>query len=580
MAVIQEKGLTGYPSIDKPWLKYYEEKQTEISIPECSIYECMYNHARGFDRKSALEYLGKQVSYKKLFAQIALVSKSLKALGVKQGDVVSVCLPNVPEAVYSFYAINRIGAVANMLDVRCAGKVLESAVTEAKSDVLIVLDSVADKFTNLIADDRLKAAVAVSPVDVFGPVLKSVIRTRKPELRTAVPSGFISWRKFLSFGKGFSGVIDGEYIKDADAVVAYTGGTTGEPKGVVGTNETVNAVVEMELNVGFNESVGDSLMDIAPPWTYYGICNSLNVPLCMGLKVLLIPNLEATGLGSATLKLRPNHIITVPSSMHSFITCEEVKRADLSFIKSIILGADKLDESFENEINDFLKMHNCAARVSKGYGMTEVMAAAAYTKANANEPGSVGIPYPGNVISAFECDNDQSECIINETGEIAISGPTIMKTYFGKAKEENANIIKIHADGSKWIHTGDIGHVGLDGRIYIDGRLKRMFVKNGYKIFPSNIEHCIMKCNGVSSAAVIAIQSDSFGNKTKAYVVVKDKQSVENTDVRRQIEKIINDELFDYEYPDVYEFIDELPLTNMGKVDYAALEKRASGLAQ
>lgn len=560
-----------FPSVDKPWLKYYTEDELDITIPDMSMYANMYRHASENDSLTAIEYLGLKISYRKFFAKIEKCARALRAIGVKQGDIVSVCLPNIPEALYLLYAINRIGAVANMLDVRCGAPTLEKAIIDADSKVLFFLDSIKDKFINIKTNTSVKDVVAVSPIDSYNSFLRFIIRCKKAELRQAIPNGFLTWSDFIRKEREYDGEIECDACGAADAVIAYTGGTTGEPKGVIGTNNNINAVAEMEFKVGFNQNEHDSIFCQAPPWTYYGICNSINVPLCMGLKVILCPMVVPGDLADNILKYRPNHVVTVPSNLTGLLA-EKYKNRDFSFLRSLIVGADKLDESLETEINDFLKSHGATIRVSKGYGMTEVMAAAAYSRLNANEIGSVGIPYPLNTISAFkEIDEGVEECKIGEQGEIAILGPTIMKSYFGEAVSENGTILKRHIDGSVWAHTGDVGYVGEDGRIYIVGRIKRMFTRAGFKIFPATIEKSIMKDKDVSQAAVVSVRDDINGNIIKAFIVLK-AASIDRKIVQDRIRNIVSADLYDYELPDIYEFVDNLPLTGMGKVDYRALE--------
>ncbi|WP_167511324.1 class I adenylate-forming enzyme family protein [Pseudobutyrivibrio xylanivorans] len=520
----------------------------------------------------AIEYLGLKVTYEQLFKKIDQTGRALKAVGVNQGDIVSVCLPNIPEAIYLLYAINKIGAVANMLDVRCGAPTLEKAINDADSKVLLYLDSITDKFENVRSNTTAEVVVAVSPIEGLSPALRFIVRCKDKELRQNIPAGVFTWKAFTNKAQEFTGTIDGNSAGNNDAVIAYTGGTTGEPKGVIGTNYNVNAVVEMEFKVGFNQSEHDSFLCMAPPWTYYGICNSINVPFCMGLKVILVPKFGPDDLGELILKYKPNHVVTVPSSVGVLLS-GKYENADFSYLHSLILGADKLDESLEIEVNNYLQSHGASIRVSKGYGMTEVMAAAAYSRLNANEIGSVGVPYPLNNISAFkETDHGYEECKIGEQGEIAIIGPTVMKSYFGKFENENVDILKKHEDGTTWAHTGDIGYIGADGRVYIVGRLKRMFVKAGFKVFPATIEHCIMTNETVQVAAVVSVKDKYSGYATKAFVVLKD-NSADKKIVQSEIEKIVTDELYDYELPDIYEFVDKLPLTGMGKVDYRALEE-------
>ena len=563
--------MTGFPSIDKPWLKYYTAEELNIEIPETSLYENIKRHVGNLGGKTAIEYLGLKVSYDNMFKKIEMTARALKAVGVEHGDIVSVCLPNIPEAVYLLYAINSIGAVANMLDVRCGVPTLEKGIVDAHSKVLFYLDSITEKFEKVKENTTIETVVAVSPIDSFNRILKFFIRRKEKELRQNILKDFFTWKQFIDKGKEYSGSIESTFEGNEDAVIAYTGGTTGEPKGVIGTNRNLNAVAEMSLSVGFNQKQNDRTLCMAPLWTYYGICNSLNSTLIHGLGAILIPKFGPNDLADLILKYKPNHVITVPSSLNIFFE-EKYKDKDFSFLRSLIVGADKMDESLEREINEFLKKHGSTIRVSKGYGMTEVMAAAAYSRLNANELGSVGIPYPLNIISAFkETDEGFEECKIGEQGEIAINGPTIMSSYFGKYKTENGDILKKHLDDIMWAHTGDIGYIGEDGRVYIVGRLKRMFVKAGFKVFPATIEHCIMANEEVAVAAVVPSKEESSGFITKAFIVLKN-NNADKIQIQSEIERNVANNLYDYEIPDIYEFIDSMPLTGMGKIDYRVLE--------
>ena len=571
----RQTGLTGYPSIDKPWLRYYDSAVEDLDIPDCSVYDLMEKYTKEFDDECAIEYLKIKISYKELREKINTTARALKAIGVKQGDIVSVCLPNIPEVVYLVYAINKIGAVANLLDVRCGEIALKTVVLDAKSSVLFSLDSVTERFDKFLCETSVKTAISISPIESLSWSIRTIIRMSNCELRPVVPKRFISWKKFWNKGKKYTDSIDSICHKNNEAFIAYTGGTTGIPKGVIATNENMNAQFLMQNTFGHNVGCGDRALVIAPPWTYYGLCNSINNCLCSGMCLVLIPKFNNDEFGQMIVKHRPNYIVTVPAALLSIIGCSELKKADLSFIKCLCVGADKLDEKTEMQVNLFLKARGCESLVQKGYGMTEVMAAASCTKKGVDGVGSVGIPCPNVVISAFiEKEGLYEECNIGEQGEIAIQSKTIMKGYFGPAEIETKDIVKRHADGTVWAHTGDVGYVGKDGRIYIVGRIKRMFTRNGFKVFPATIETCILKVEEVSQAAVVSVKDDMNGNITKAYIVLKDGIADKKL-IQSKIEKTVADELYDYEIPDIYEFVDKLPLTGMGKIDYRALEELA-----
>ena len=565
--------LTGYPSIDKPWLKYLENKITDLDIPQCDVFEYLKKSSQQFGKDVAIEYLSCRISYNKLFEKIDEAARALKAVGVQEGEIVSVCLPNIPEVVYLIYAINRIGAVANLLDVRAGETALKTALIDSKSEVLICLDLVCDKVSAILQDTNVRIAVAVSALDSLPSVVGLFIKLTRRNLNPKVSTSFISWRKFVELGRSYNGIIDAIYKENANAYIAYTGGTTGIPKGVIATNENIIAQCKMQALFGHNVGKGDRSLSLAPPWTYYGLCNSINNCLCVGMTLLLIPKIDNKELGATIVRTKASYIVTVPMTLFSIMEDRSLKDANLSFVNALIVGADKLDESLEIRMNEFLEAHGCKNHVQKGYGMTEVMAAAACTKKGVDAIGSVGIPCPGVTISAFaEANGIYSECRAGEKGEIAIQAPTIMRGYFGYAEKETCDVLKQHEDGLVWAHTGDVGYVGEDGRIYIVGRIKRMFTRNGYKIFPATVENCISNHNAVEQAAVVSVKDEKNGNLTKAFVVKKHFADIDNDTLKTELSKLTADDLYEYEIPDIYEFVDSLPITGMGKIDYRALE--------
>ena len=573
-----EQKSTGYPSVDKPWLKFYSEKSRNYKIPGCSIYEYMTQCSNEYGDCVALEYFGQTVTYNQMQKNIEKVAKALKSFGIKERDIVSVCLPNIPEVVYVFYAINRIGAVANMLDPRNNAEDLKEALNDAKSTLLFSLDTVVEKFDTIIYETGVKQVVAISALNTLPVLLQKIVMLKDKSLGVKLPPKAIytTYKRFVSQERNYNGVLNGEYDAEAPAVIAYTGGTTGKPKGVVTTNRCMNAMVVLNAEMDYNVEIGDRCLAIAPPWTYYGLSNSLNAYLAMGLQVVLIPKLEADGLGKLIKKYKPNHIISVPSALYSVMQCEEIEAENLSFIKTIIVGADKLTEQLEVAFNHFLEEHGCETVVTKGYGMTEVTAATTYTRNNCNIIGSVGIPYIANIVSVFSYDTEEiEEYKIGTTGEIAIHGPMLMQGYFGKYKSETGQVLKKHKDGKLWAHTGDLGHIDEDGRLHVDGRIKRMFVKNGYKIFPGAIEECIRKHPAIKECAVVAVEDDYNGNEIKAYMVQKKDVEESKEEIWNEVLNILQVSLFDYELPGTFEFLEKLPLTGMGKIDYRALEKEA-----
>lgn len=575
MKTMQEKRQTGYPSIDKPWMKYYSEEDKELIIPNCSIYEHMYNSSKKYASKVCFEYFNIKIKYSKLYDMIDYMANALLNYGIKQGDIVSVCLPNIPEVAYAFYAINKIGAVANMLDPRSSEKQLENALYNAKSELLITIDLAVSKFVGVLPNTCVKNIVIVSAINSLPKLIQFIAKKKDASLSINVPENNVcsTWNSFLKQYGNTQPVQGAEYAEDAPAVIAYTGGTTGQAKGAIMTNRNLNSIIAMNEKMHFNVAPGDRNLVIAPPWTYYGLNNALNADLCMGIVSILIPKFGADELGKLVYEKKPNQIITVPSSLVAMMKERSLENENLSYLKEIIVGADKLDETLEEDFNAFLKEHNCDIKLSKGYGMTEVTAAASYSKKNSNVIGGSGIPYVVNIITAFiEEDGEYKECKCGEKGELCINGPSLMQGYFGEYSSESANVLKRHSDESIWVHTGDIGHIDNDGRVYVDGRIKRMFVKNGYKVFAAEVEAAIQKHSLVENCAVVSVPDDYSGFIELAFVVLKN-NSNEEVNVRKEILEMCTDNLFDYEVPEKVVFVKSLPLTGMGKIDFRKLEE-------
>lgn len=576
-----EKTLTGYPSIDRPWLKYYTEKELNYTIPECKIVDNLYKHVDQYSSEIALEFMNIKVTYVELKQKIELVAKSLKELGISEGDTVSVCLPNMPEVVYLFYAINKVGAVANMLDPRNSKGDFLRLLNEANTTYLFAMDTAVENFADVIKEAKLQGVVSISVIESLPLLVRKLALIKNPSLRAKLTSlndeNIMSWKKFCNLGKGKTEVATSKYIQDAPACICYTGGSTGVPKGAVMSDYNFNAYIVGLMAMEFDATAGESGMVLAPPWVMYGLSNSINAYLCLGLKIILIPQVGSQFIVQMLSKYTANHIVAVPSMLRAWINSKETDNVDLSYLKTLIVGAEKLDATFEEEANQWLSEHNCKARITKGYGMTELGAAVCYTKGSSNVAGTVGIPYVTDIVTVFNEQNGKYvEGKIDEQGEVCVMSPKCMLHYLGTGNLQTSTIIKCHEDGTKWVHTGDIGHVDKNGCLYIDGRIKRMIIRDGYKVFPAAIENVIVKNANVNQCAVVGIKDSNLGYVAKAFLILNDKSKKDET--ISQITEECKKELYSYEVPDYFEVMDTFPITNVGKIDYTKLEAITSNI--
>lgn len=562
---MEEKKLTGYPSIDKPWLKYYPEGAHEVPIPKKTAWQFVFDKQKGNGRNIAFRYLGKKINYASFFASVEVCAKALKAIGVKNGDVVTLALPTAPETVYLFYALNRIGAVSNAMDPRLKCADFLCSIKETNSKYIFATDMSISELSG-ITDENEITIIQVSPF-ISAPAVIKLLVTAKNKKTNSV----MDWKHFLNQGKVYTGNIDEPYRENSPVTIVHTGGTTGIPKGVVLTNENFNAMALTQEISGFNLAEKDSFLTFLPPFIAYCLVNAIHDPLYLGFENTLVPQFEYSDFPKLLLKHKPNHVLGGPILWDGLIRSELAQDADLSFLKSPISGGDAMNIELENRINTFFASHNCKYHIQQGYGMSEVSAAACYSSEKSYCPGSVGIPYVKNVISIFDVETEQELTYGNE-GEVCIQSPTMMKEYYNNREETDA-LIRTHSDGSVWLHTGDCGMMNSDGNLFIKGRMKRMIVRSGNKIFPATIESIIMQHPSVLNCAVVQMPHEEERHVPVAFLVVEEDAP---TDVIEILKAQIGSKLPEFNIPYKFIFKDELPLTGINKIDFRALEKETT----
>ena len=572
--------LTGYSSIDKPWLKYYTEEQISEDMPNMSAYQYLYQQNSKYLDRCALSYYGRKISFDELFSKIEETARALKAMGVKENDIVTISMPNTPEAVYLFYAMSKIGTVANMVDPRTSADGIQKYIEEAKSDKVIIVDSYYDKVKSLSDDKIVKKIVAVSPAESLplglnlGYKMKSFIDSIKDSSKRIIfNDDTISWKEFIDQGKMYTEKTEAQFISNRPLVIEHTGGTTGKPKGVLLSNENINAVAKQSVLTGIDMQREHNWLDIMPTFIAYGVGMGLHLPLTIGMETILIPQFDQKKFDELLIKYRPIHMVGVPSYFGTIINSKKLAKKDLSYIIAPTVGGDAMDITLEKQSNEFLKNHNCTSKVVKGYGMTEVTGGVSGTIDKNNEIGSVGIPFVKTTISIFDPATGD-ELSYNENGEICITGPNTMLGYFENQEATNA-ILKKHDDGKVWVHTGDIGYITENGSLYIVDRIKRMMIRyDGFKIFPSIIENVIGSHKAVDACKVVSIADSehSQGKLPKAYIVLKDGFKPYQEQILQELQLLCAEQLPEYVQPVDYSFKDELPLTPIGKIDYLALE--------
>lgn len=575
--------MTGYASIDKPWLKYYTEEDCSYSIPKCRIADFLFRRTEDFLDYTALDFFGRKISYAELRNNIEEVARALSALGIEPGEIVGVCLPNIPEMIYLFYAINKIGAVANMLPRFIASADMSNLLRAGNTKWLFITGDEFNRHSVTLKDAKLKGIIALHLLNSL-PQKKHVTVLQKTafanvQLNSVDYCTLMCWAEFMEKSAAYSQPLKyAEYQHNAPAVICYTSGTTGRPSGVLMSDYAINAyTVAQERSALYKAKPGESIVISAPPSHFEGISNMINAYLNVGLRLILLPQSLLYDTYLHSLKYKPNYFIITPTLLYPLMEAKEFENLDLSFVKAVILSEEKLDITLEQQFNNWLLEHGCRTRITKAYGMTEVGGAVSYTKDAVNNiTCAVGIPFINSVVAAFtETNHAYHECKIGEQGELAVLTPQRMLGYFASASAHSSEKLKLHNDGDIWVHTGDIGHIDENGNVFIDGRIKRIFSKKGVRIIPEIISSVIAQHPAVMGNVIVCAPNPIEADTIIAYIV-KSNDVADSAKLLEEIKSLCKEQLGFYEIPDEFRFIDSLPLTPRGKIDYRSLETNIS----
>ena len=568
---MKDRQVTGYPSIDRPWLKYYSEEAIKGELPECSIYEYMYENNKDYPKDIALNYYGRKITYAELFVNIDKTAKAFQAIGVKEGEIVTVALPSIPEALYVVYALNKIGAVANMIHLLAGKNEIIGYLNEVKCRVAIIFDKTMDILGDGIKETLVEQAVVVTAASSlpFGLKLAYSLKSKSPVCKGV-------YRKWEDFIKGGENTGLKPYKKDchAMAIISHTGGTTGEPKGVMCSDYNVNSLIVQSFCCFKHDERQHTVLVVLPPFINYSLIQSMLEMLFLGYYLILLPKYEPHKFYEYINKYQPNVVLSIPAYWEKLLDNMAIK-ADMSCFEQIYYGGEAMSEDTEQAINRVLKRNGSKIELLKGLGSTELMAVASQTYPWCNKIGSVGIPLAKMNCKVIDPDTYE-EMSFGEQGEICFSGPTLMMGYYEKPSATD-EVVKVHKDGVRWLHTGDIGHIDENGVIYVTGRIKRIVMTKGFdgqvtKIFPDRIEKAICDNQDVELCCVIGVPDEKRINYPKAFVVLK--QGVIKSDTTKQsIIDTCKSLLPDYMIPEEIEFRNDLPRTPRGKVDYRTLEQ-------
>ena len=556
--------------IPAPWSKYYTDEELDIKIPNISLYKQVVNSSESYPDFLAYKYLGRKVTYKKFVKQIDRAAIAFKKLNVKKGDIVTICLPNIPESLIAFYALNKLGAIANMLHPLSAEEEIKESLNSTKSKFLVMADMFYNKIKDIINSTEVRKVIFVSPSDSMKILLKIGYRLININKYEKYPRNerFISWNKFISSSIFSKLQIIDNNGKDTPAVILHSGGTSGKPKNVVLQNRAFILGAKQEKIMLKRLNVGDCCLAIMPNFHGFGLSVCMHTPLALGCYTILIPQFDSKKFDVLFNKEKPTCVLGVPTLFEALISNNNIKNLDLSFLKYVVSGGDMLSKSLEEKINKYLKEHNSTAIITQGYGMTEALAAVCLGADDVNKSGSVGIPLAGNHIKIINPSTRKTNPY-NVVGEICINNKALMMGYLNNESETN-EALQIHDDGHIWLHTGDLGYMDEDGFLFCKGRAKRMIITSGYNVYPSHIEEVIEAHPAVLQCTVVGVPHPYKQEVPKAFIVLKD--GFHGLFVKNEIKEYCKKNLAKYMVPNEFVYRKKLPKTKLGKVDFKKLE--------
>ena len=564
--------------IRAPWKAYYGNVREHLEYPDFSVYKLIEYTSSKHLNNISYNYYGTKKTYYEFFKQIDEAARAFKSIGVKHKDIVSICMPNTPEAIIAFYAINKIGAIANMIHPLSGENEIKQFLNKANSKCIIVIDVACDKIDNIIEETKVKDIIVVSASDSMPTYLtiayKTMTITKNPiELFKKFTSKknkklIMKWKDFIKNGKSYTKEIDDDFKGKDIAAILYSGGTSGAPKGVELTNLNINAMAMQSFEACANLKEKDKVLAIMPIFHGFGLGVCIHTVQYFGGTSILIPQFSAKTFDKLIKQYTPNVIVGVPTLYEALLKNKNMKGYKMAFLKCAISGGDSLSIELKKKIDSFFKDHGANIQVREGYGLTECGSASCLTPVNYYRIGSIGIPYPDTYYKIVKPNSDK-EMPYGEEGEIVISGPTVMHGYL-RSRKETKETLRKHKDGRVWLHTGDQGLMDKDGFIYFRQRIKRMIVSSGYCLYPQYIENIIDGHPDVSMSCVIGIDHPYKVQVAKAFIVLKDKTK-DNENTLNSIKEYCEKNLARYSWPYEYEFRSELPKTLVGKIAYNVL---------
>ncbi len=555
------------------WQKQYDYVPAHPEYAEGTLYEQFCRSAYKNRYKSAIDYFGASLRYDKLLSRVDTLANALVNLGIKAGDRICICLPNMPNAAALFYAASRIGAVSVMVHPLSATEELEEFILQTQAKALFIMDVAYVKHAEMLEKIGMRCVVCCSMWEDAPAFKRSVIKRvvlKKAGLSRApaVPGTLKELMKHNDYDCPAPPAVMDPY-KDT-AVILFSGGSSGSPKGICLSAHNFAALAGQVYCQIEHWPEEPRMLAILPFFHGFGLGVCMHTALIYGMTSLMVPQFNAGEFAAMLRKKKPNIITGVPTLYEALLREEKLKKTDLSFLKGVFVGGDACPPSLKKRFDVFLKEHGADVTLKEGYGLTETVTACVVTPPKREKEGSIGVPLPDVFVKICAIDS-LKEMPYGEMGEIVITTPTLMLGYLDE--EETKRVLVQDENGTVWLRTGDVGKMDADGYLYFSGRIKRIVKVSGFPVYPAKIEQTIESLSGVARCCCVAVPDDYKMNVIKA--IIEPNEMPE--DPQRFIAGILKackETLNVYARPRVVELMESLPTTKVGKVDWKTLQRR------
>lgn len=555
-----------------PWLNFYGTMPKHIDYPRLTLYQMIEKTAKTYPNYPAYEFLNRKTTYRQFLARIDRAAKALHALGIGKGDRVTICMPNTPQALDCFYALNRLGAVSNMIHPLSAKEEITFYLNISKSKAILTLDRFYAKVSAAAERAERRPLLLIAKIqEELGFAMKVGFRLTEGKKTPPLPkdNSYLLWSEALKQGTSLLPEDQGQATDCAS--ILYSGGTTGTTKGICLSSYNFNALALQTIAASGYESIsGCSMLSVMPVFHGFGLGIGIHTALVGGAKCILVPNFNIKTYAELLKKKKPNLIPGVPTLFEALLRTGNLEGLDMSFLMGVFSGGDSLSVELKHKVDQFLKEHHAKVQIREGYGTTECVTASCLTPVDYARDGSIGIPFPDTYYKIVRPGTEE-EVEAETEGEICLSGPTVMMGYLDNP-EETALALRRHTDGRLWLHTGDLGKMDSDGFVYFKQRIKRMIITSGYNVYPSQLENIIDGQEKVLMSCVIGVKDPYKMQKVKAFVVLRPEYQPSEA-LRQELFAYCRERIAKYAMPYEIEFRQELPKTLVGKVAYRVLEQ-------